>query len=267
MHASYERRSDLVILPSDIEVKYANLNIRVLRATQIRKFYESMCEFLKLPRLEVTFERLLGRIFRDGCRIKEESDVTKLCDTGARFERELRVITDADEMSDGRKRNVRQRYRPETVAVVSAVLACRYHDYPNITQKRIASEVHVSVGCVYNLLSRYKQMFPQPLDPPEAKFRPKGRAKRLTPLAIGDVIVPSGLSLRKRDVREIEDIENRHEVLAVMCVPEQLARDDSDPLSFLYAGTIGTAPLPSVPPKSQECIPVRDIVADYADLF
>lgn len=262
MHSCFERRSDLVILPSDIEAKYADLNIRVLRASQIQKFYESMCAFVGLPVLDASIERILGRIFRDGCRIRDESEVTKLIDVGLRFAGELRKVTDSDGTKDGRKRTVRQKYRIETVAAVSAVLACRLCNHTNATQKMIAGEVNLSIGSLYHLIGMYKKTKPQPRDPPVAKFRPKGTAKRLVPLAIGDVLVPSGLSLWNREPEDAR--RDGLEIVAVAGKPEQIFHDPSDPLTFIFSEPYFNA-LPPIPTESQSF--VEDLVADYADLF
>lgn len=267
MHASYEKRSDLVILPSDVEAKYADKNIRVMRASQIRKFYESMCEFIGVKTLDVVMERLLGRIFRDGCRIRDEATVAKLVETGLRFEKELRNVTDADAMKDGRKRTVRQKYKAETLAAVCAVLASRFCNLPNVTQKRIAYEVNLSVSCLYHLLNRYKKIFPQPSEPPPAKFMPKGtKANRLIPLAIGDMVVPSGLSISRRDDGDSKD--GQEEVIAVLEDPDRLIffQDPTDPLALIFNDALA-APLPPIPADDDPKPQLNDLVADYADLF
>jgi hypothetical protein len=234
MHASYERKTDLVILPTDIETKFANLRMRQLRLTNILSVYDDICRFLSLPRLEPPMEKVLHRVFRQGCGIESESDIFQFVETALRFEKEIRGVVESKPDKPRKKANYRNQFRTETVAAVCAILALRYHNYTKATAKSIETELHVSKGSVHYLLNKVKTKIPPP-GTAESQSSPKKR--RNEPLYIGGLDIPSGVAKRRRDSGKPK--EEKEEILAIVPAVEQLkplslCPDADDPLNFLY---------------------------------
>lgn len=246
MHASYERRSDLVILPSDIEARYTDMQLRVIRVTNILSTYDSFCELLKLPRLDVSMEKLLHRVFRFGCNMTSEADISRFTDTGLRFEREIRSVTEYKPPVSKRRVNYRQKFRVETVAAVCSILACRYHNYTAATANSIVKELHIAKATVYYLLNKYKKSHPPPAGPDSQRSPTK---KRSDPLYVGGLDVPSGVSKRRRDEQTARGPTD--EIVALVPVASsvtQSALTGDDPLGFLYdfQDLLDVQPLPNV---------------------
>ena len=247
MHASYERRSDLVILPSDIEVKYSDKGLRVIRVTNILSTYDAMCALLKLPRLEVSMEKVLHRVFRFGCNITSENEISRFTDTGLRFEQEIRSVTEYKPVSAKRRVNYRQKFRVETIAAVCSILTCRFHDYTSATANSIIKELHVAKATVYYLLNKYKASHPPP-GGPDSQGSP--RKKRSDPVFVGGLDVPSGVSKRRRDERVSRGPTD--EVVAIVPSGGSQMRPvvgTDDPLGFLYEfqDLLDPSPEPSLP--------------------
>jgi hypothetical protein len=254
MHASYEKRSDLVILPTDIERKYANLKMSQLRLSNILSVYDDFCRLLGLERLEVSMNKLLYRVFKQGCRMEDESDVFKFIDTALRFEKEIRAVTEYSPPKPTKRVNYRQKFRIETVAAVCAILAIRFHDYTKATAKSIEAELNVSKGSVHYLLNKYKATTPAP-GKPESQRSPKKR--RTEPIYISGLDVRAGVSRRHKDAGTLKT--ETEEVLAIVPSHVELtnyheAPDANDPLSFLYdlGDLITTNPGPTASAIRQE---------------
>ena len=155
MHACNELRTDLVILPTDIESKLAVWNMSQIRLQNIMSVYGVMCDSLKLPRLQPFMEKVFHRVFRLGCQIESDQDIYRFVDTALRFEEKLR--SNLNHAIPKTKKNFRTQFRIETIAAASAILALRYHNYTKATAINITNELNVSKGCVYNLLNKFKE--------------------------------------------------------------------------------------------------------------
>jgi hypothetical protein len=256
MYASYERRSDLVILPTDIETKYANLRMSQLRLTNIMCVYDDFCHLLHLPKLEVPMDKLLRRVFKQGCKVESESDVFRFTETALRFEKELKSVTDYTPLKSDQRTNYRQKFKAETIAAVCAILSLRFHQYTKATAKSVEKELTVSKGSVHYLINKFKSVSPLPATE-ESQASPKKR--RTDPLYIGGLDVPAGVAKRRKD--EGSDNQASEEVLAIFPsenLSQPTAIDPGDPLSFLYEFndllTTNPAPLPPPlpPPETPE---------------
>jgi hypothetical protein len=164
MHASYERRSDLVILPSDLERRYADMHCHQLRYTNILRQYDAMCETIRVPRLEVSIEKVFGRIYREGCCMKE-ADVFRLSQTASRIYVEFKSAIpppNADQVipTTKRVRMYGSEFRMETLATAAAILACRFHDIKDVTANAIREEFSVNKVSVHRIMHRYRSLVP-----------------------------------------------------------------------------------------------------------
>lgn len=235
MYASIESRSELVILPTDIEAKYANLGMSQLRLTNILSVYDDFCRLLKLPKLEVPMEKLLRRVFRQGCTITSEAMISQFIDTALKFESDIRAIVQYNPRKPTAKTNYRQKFRVETIAAVCSTLALRYHQYTDATAKSIQEELHVSKGAVHYLLNKFKNREHSATEGGRLSNSTKGR--RTDPLKIAGVDVPAGVLKRRRDHRT--EKSTSEEILAIFPTADSAIDfpkpvDTGDSLSFLY---------------------------------
>ena len=254
MHATYERRSQLVILPSDIEVKFADLKIPGLRTTNILKYYDEMCQKLHLPRLEPSIERLFERILRDACRINSEQVINQILETGIRIEKELRTFTNVLPKNQGgnRRKNYTNIWKIETIAATAILLACRVHRIQQASLPDIAKEVNLDKSSISYLITRYRNAMDEraesevPVDreSPEANT-PKGekeqepenvakKKRRMLPLRIAGLEVPSGLTLSVRSSGRSKETKNED----VLRIVRHDGRPGGDPLDFINDGEI-----------------------------
>jgi hypothetical protein len=215
MHASYERRSDLVILPTDIEFKYADIHHRQIRYNHIHRAYHDMCTALHLPRLSVSTEKLLERIFREACNLPSEGDIYRYTNVGSRIHSE--IVSSFPPTSPAENQNT---FRPETVAGCSAILTCRYFKHRDVTLLRVAESLHVSRNSLNYCLKRYLDI----------KW---GKVERTESVVIGELVVPRGLTLRPRDTGETSSREEIFALTPAIDAALLPARDDE--LGFLFS--------------------------------
>lgn len=235
MYASFESRSDLVILPTDIEAKYANLRMSQLRLTNILCVYDDFCRLLKLPKLDVSMEKLLRRVFRQGCKISSEALISQFTDTALKFQNEIRSLVQYSPRKPTGKTNYRQKFRVETIAAVCCTLALRYHQYTSATAKSIQEELHVSKGALHYLLNKFKNQAHSG-NSDESVPQHKG-GKRTEPIRIAGVEVPAGVLKRRRDLGT--EKSSSEEILAILPATDSAIDfpkpvDAGDSLSFLF---------------------------------
>lgn len=235
MHATYERRSDLVILPSDISVRFAEKNNPTLRPQNVLKYYDEMCRTLGLPRLEPSMEKTQERVFRQGCHMKDESKINTLVQTAVKIAADLRKFTDRipEFQAQYKRRLYNTIFRFETVAAAAATLACRVHRYTSTTSVEISKELNSGKDCALHLIKRYKETMPGAIEDPEGDANPNEDPKarhlrrRKLPIHIAGFVVPPGMSMQFRDS------------LGTKTTGDQILRivsrgpSDDDPLSFL----------------------------------
>jgi hypothetical protein len=252
MHSTYERRSELVILPSDIEAKFADLRIANLRTTCILKYYDEMCEKLKIPRLEPSIEHLFERILREGCKINSEQVMNQIITTALRIEEDLRSFTNV--VPKNQRANKRKNYsiiwKVETIAATAVVLACRLHRISQGTLPDIAKEVNLDKSSISYLIIRFRKAREQydiiegsSADPsfgdrmttkggsPDTGNATKKR-RRSEPLKIAGLEIPSGLTLSMKSSGR-STASKDEEVLRIF--PRSYR---GDPLSFIDDGKL-----------------------------
>ncbi len=270
MHATYERNSDLVIIPEDIEAAYKPMKIKLIRVSQIQKTYDLICERLKLPKLSVKSEKLFARIFRDCCDLPE-SDVLTFSQTGLRYEAEILSVLPppkTDHLTPGKdgkiKVSSRTVFRQTTIVSLAAVYALRFHNFVDVTATTVQKQVHVSQAAFHSLGRRFKQltagrepenqetsaMVPVQLDEFGIPISSKKRRYKLksSPVRIGNDVVPSGYLLRPKDrVIELKREQVKEEVVRIAAAPDPASwadSSDTDHLALLY--------LDDLPPLGEE---------------
>ena len=275
MHASYERRSDLVILPSDIQAAYADKQLKVCRINYIQSMYYEICLLLKLPHLQVSMEKVFDRIFRQCGKVESEREITEFVQTALAFEKELRKLTDESKVVSAKngKPRFQSTYQVETIAAVASVLACRYHNYSKVTAQMIQAEMHIVKGTMYHLLNKYREKFPseEPIE---------GKRGRKDPFKIGGVEVRSGLGLVATSfIKSQRNQRSNEQVLQIASTsrPSTRYRDPNDPLSFLFNAGASADASPSasaIPdreasyqPTNHDRQPDSTSVGDFADLL
>ena len=275
MHATYERRSDLVILPSDISVRFAEKNNPTLRPQNVLKYYDQMCRTLGLPRLEPSMEKTLERVFRQGCHIKDERKINILVQTAMKIAADLRKFTDRipEFQAQYKRRLYNTIFRFETVAAAAATLTCRVHRYTSTTSVEISKELNSGKDCALHLIKRYKETMPGAIEDPEGDANPhedpKARhlRRRKLPIHIAGIVVPPGMSMQFRD--SLGTKTTGDQILRI--VPR--GPSDDDPLSFLGGSQSYTSyqmavpalpeglgygpPEPDVPPLPTDTPPVE----------
>jgi len=279
MHATYERNSDLVITHEDIEAAYKPLRIRQIRVHNIKKMYELMCDGLNLPKLEVSSEKLFGRVFRDCCDLPE-SDVLLYTHTALTFEAEIKATIPqprTDHLwaskSGELKGSSRCQVKPITIVALAAIYTLRSHNFRDVTTRAVLNELHVSAGAFFPLSRRFRNIAlqKQPVDPESTPIEkdefglPKTRSTRRpstsksAPFKIGDDIVPSGYSLQPRNRVAIKRDSIKEEIMHIAPIEDLPRHNEADDhLALLY---LDDSLLPAaLPPPASEVFPTSQPV-------
>ena len=281
MHATYERNSDLVITPEDIEAAYKPLKVRQIRVHVIRKVYKFICDNLKLPQLEVSSEKLFCRVFRDCCDLPE-SEVLSFTQTAQRFETEIRASLPpprTDHLWTSKSGEVKGSSRCQvksiTVVALAAVFTLRFHKFTDVTTKKVLDELHVSAGAFFPLARRFKDTSgqqpssePVPREPtsadetddfgiPQNLVSRRSITPKAVPTRIGNEVIPSGYTLRPQDRVEHKREYIKEEIMRIAPIADDdhlalLYLDDSPPLQALPPPPEPFPTSPSKPPAKRQ---------------
>jgi hypothetical protein len=236
MHAALEVRSDLVILPIDIEIAFSPMQMSQFRFVNIQRNYDLFCERLRLPKLEPQIDKILFRAFKQGCNIASELDVSRLVETGLRFVEDVTNVSEAQPSATSQRVNYAKLIRIETIAAVCGILSARYHGFRNITAKEIETELHVSKGSVQRILSRLRDETPQEV---VRSKKPKKR-RRTDSVIVGGLVIPSGVSEYRRGTGAAGS-KGSEEIVSILnsvgggAIVASHKFDDDDPLAFLFS--------------------------------
>jgi len=156
----------------------------------------------------------------------------------------------------------------ETIAAVSATLACRHHDFSDVTSKTIQEEVHAAKTSVQALMRRFNPPKPESVhitSSPEDCHQRKGKFIA-NPVTLGEIVIPSGRKSLKRDRFEKKK-GNEEEIFRI--IDSQTALVSMDPLlgedfdALFFSQPVlplpPTAPLALKPEKTQSKFSKKDV--------
>ena len=277
MHASYERNSDLVILPEDIEEAYKPLHIHQIRVNNIQKAYTLMCQTLKVPELRVKSEKLFGRVFRDCC-LLPESAVSLYSQTALRFEAEIisalpKPRTDhlIPSRSGNQRVSSRCQFRQTTIVALAAVFALRFHEFRGVTAKTVQKHLHVSNPSFHNLSRRYQDAIeskaPPIQEPPRRKdefgipipLTRRVRNPKRGHIRVGNEFVPSGYIIKGKD--QVDQTRGVQEEVMRIAIQDESPREsrEEDHLALLYLDEPAALPPPNNFPIPSQRRPKRTV--------
>lgn len=199
MHASYERRSDLVILPTDLEQKYADMKIPQMSYSKILNTYDRMCRELGVTKLEASMEKVIERIFRYGCRFDAESRISQYTHTAMKlYQTVVLAYPPRPENPSGRRTNYQNQTRPATIGVICAVLSTRVHLCRDVRISDMTREMGIHPRVFYKALTRFLDMQSGDVtdvgDDVETDCAKNKKRKSFTNLVIGGIEIPAAMS-------------------------------------------------------------------------
>ena len=249
MHATYERRCELVILPTDIVYKYADMNTTKIKYSSVLNVYDKMCLELNLPRLEPSMEKIIERIFREGCRLTPESLVFEYTQTAMKIYNEIiKYFPPVPRNMSGRKTNYQNQFRPCTIGVACAVLSGRVHLSKVTKIADMALEMHILPRQIHFVINRYLSKNPDAVENTEDGTKTKRKYRSSFSVAGMEIPPPQTRGHQSKEFRI-----KRYQELAAMpkdeiysLVPSHGSPFASQPLAIQSASSsyAKTVPLP-----------------------